>query len=113
MAVSFHGMRESYLTFLTNGTVNCGDTVKMYANDTVKTCADGDQIIGVVKSVRNGYATVQVTGTVTMGYTGNAPTVGLRMIDADGSNGASIAANGRTVLVLSVDTTAGTFTAIL
>ena len=113
MSVSLNGINEKYITFCANGTLTEGLPVKMYSNNTVAACSDGDQVIGIVKSVRNGYATVQVSGTVTLGYTGTAPTVGLRIIDADGSGGVSIASSGRQVLVVSVDTTAAKVTAIM
>ena len=112
MAVSFQGLQETCVTFKTEGVVETGDIVKMYANGTVKLCDLGDQIVGVVKSARAGYASVQIHGAVTLSYTGNAPGLGWRTVDADDAGGVSLSSTGRNVLIVSVDSAAHTLTMI-
>ena len=113
MAVSFSGINENYVTFKVNGEVNSGDLVTMHSNDTVKACANGDSIVGVARSVRNGYASVQITGVVTIKYVTNAPGLGIRPMEAHASDEAVISQTGRRLLVVSQDQANGVFTAIL
>ena len=112
MAVLFNAINENFITLKVDGRAQKDEPVTLVSNETAKACSEGESIIGIVKNVHNGYATVQISGVLTMPYTGTAPTVGFAAIDADGKNGAKLASSGRNVMVISVDTKAGNFTSV-
>ena len=111
MSVAFNGFKESLATFLAaSGVTSAGVPVKISANDTVDACAAGDSFCGAANQVSGGYATVQMSGFATLGYTGTtAPTVGYNLLAGDGSGGVKVVTTGgRSMLVIRVDTTAKT-----
>ena len=77
MNISFNGFNENVLTFIADSTVEEGMPVKISADGTVSKCANNDAFCGLCVGVREGYATVQLTGyavfpagaKVTVGYT--------------------------------------------
>lgn len=87
-----------------------GTPVKLSANGTVSPCGAGDVFCGVLESRRAGYGAVQLHGFVTLAYTGTAPVLGYNTLVADGSGGVKSSAEGRSYLVVHVDTTAGCVT---
>ena len=69
---------------------------------------------GVSVNVNGGYAGVQLSGVVTMPYTGtDAPAVGYAALASDGAYGVKASTKGNTYLVLSVNTTAKTVSFML
>ena len=65
-------------------------------------------------NVNGGYAGVQLSGVVTMPYTGtDAPAVGYAALASDGADGVKASTKGNTYLVLSVNTTAKTVSFML
>ena len=109
MSVSFKGYKESLATFLAASGLLAGVPIKISANDTVDSCAAGDSFCGVATGVVRGYASVQMSGFVTLPYTGAAPAVGYTILAGDGSGGVKVVtAGGRSILVLQVDTAANT-----
>lgn len=109
MSISFGGIGEMCVTFMADESVVKGCPVKITANDTVAVCADGDRMVGIaVEAADDGYATVQLFGYVTMGYTGTAPSVGYTHLAANGNGGVKSASSGGEYLVLDVDTSAKT-----
>ena len=110
MSVSFNGYKESLATFKAASGLTAGVPVKISANDTVDSCAAGDCFCGVANGVSRGYASVQMSGFVTLGYTGaTVPVVGYTTLAGDGNGGVEVAADGgRSMLVLQVDATAKT-----
>jgi len=64
MNLDFKGFNENVATFVAEESVKAGDLVTVSDNYTVAPCADGDEIAGVCVNVRNGYATVQLSGYV-------------------------------------------------
>lgn len=109
MSVSFNGYKESLATFKAASGLTAGVPVKISANDTVDSCAAEDSFCGVANGVSRGYASVQMSGFVTLPYTGTAPVVGYVILAADGSGGVKVVATGgRSMLVLQVDATAKT-----
>lgn len=64
MNLDFKGFNENVATFVADETVKAGDFVAVTDNYKVSPCADGDEIAGVCVNVRNGYATVQLSGYV-------------------------------------------------
>ncbi len=114
MNVSFNGFNEAFLTFEADGTLTAGMPVMMSANGKVKACTKDSVPVGVVQATRGDYVSVQMNGYVTVSYTGTtAPTIGYTTMAGDGSGAVAVAASGRSVLVLDVDTTAKTCGIIL
>ena len=115
MSISFNGFNESTLTFkAASGFTSSGIPVKMSANSTVAACAEGNSFIGVSKSVDGGLAAVQVSGAVTVGYSGTAPTAGYNTLAADGNGKVLVASTGgREYLVVDVKTASSLVTFIL
>ncbi len=106
MSVSFNGFKESMATFLAASGLTAGMPVKISASDTVDACAAGDSFCGVANQVEGGYASVQMSGFVTLGYTGTtAPAAGYNLLAGDGSGGVKVVTEGgRSMLVVRVDT---------
>lgn len=102
--ISFKGFRQSFLTFLTDDTVTANAPVKFADGKAVELCVDGDEICGVVNSVSNGAASVQLAGYVELPCEDDAVTVGYVSLCAD-ANGGVKKGEGRKFLVLNVNTT--------
>lgn len=81
-----------------------GQVCKVSANGTVAPCSDGDVFVGVLEGIRKGFAAVQMHGFVTLPYTGTAPTLGYNNLVANANGGVKVGENGRSCLVVSVDT---------
>lgn len=114
MEYSFSGFGENAATFSAGTDVVAGAPVKMTANATVGTCADGDDFCGVALNVRCGYAAVQLSGYVSLPYSGTAPSVGWQNLKAAaGGKIQTASTGGRSLLVVDVDTAAGTCGVIL
>jgi hypothetical protein len=110
MSVSFKGYKESLATFLAASGLLAGVPIKISANDTVDSCVVGDSFCGVATGVGRGYASVQMSGFVTLPYTGTtAPSVGYGLLAGDGDGGVQVVTTGgRSMLVLQVDTVENT-----
>ncbi|MCL2509398.1 MAG: hypothetical protein FWF05_09500 [Oscillospiraceae bacterium] len=106
MSLSFSGYSENTLTLKADSSLTAaGGVVKVSANGAVSPCAAGNDFCGVVKSLHEGYAAVQTSGTVTVPYTGTAPAFGYAYLNANGSGGVKTGTNAnRGFTVLSVDT---------
>ncbi|MBQ2774712.1 MAG: hypothetical protein IJF40_02320 [Clostridia bacterium] len=113
MSISVNGFGENVLTFKAAGGLTSGVPVKVSANDTVAACAASNIFCGVAVEVSGGYAGVQLTGFVTLPYTGTAPTVGLTALSANGNGGVKADSNGNKYLVTNVNTTASTVSFML
>lgn len=105
MNISYKGIGETCATFeVASGvTLTEGMPVKLSANGTVTACASADKFIGVVESVREGFASVIVGGFVTAAMSGTAPALGYVALVADGAGGVT-AGSGNSYLIVSVDT---------
>lgn len=110
MNIDFKGYEENVLTFQANATVTKpGIPVKMVAAGTVGLASDGDVFMGIVTSVRDGYASVQTKGVVTAGKTGNGAFGFMKMVaGANGTVKTSTTA-GREHLLLTSDNDTITF----
>jgi len=115
MSISINGFNESILTFnAASGFETSGVPVKMSANNTVSACSENDSFCGISKSFSGGCVAVQVSGAVTIGYSGTAPTVGYNMLAADGEGKVLVAAEGgREYLVVDVNSTSSVATILL
>lgn len=115
MSISINGFNKSILTFnAASGFETSGVPVKISANNTVSACSKDDSFCGVSQSFVNGCVAVQVSGAVTIGYSGTAPTVGYNMLAADGEGKVLVAASGgREYLVVDVKTASSAATFLL
>ncbi len=103
MSVSFNGFNEKVLTFKTESAVETGYPVMMSGNGTVAACESGDAFCGIAVHSEGTYVSVQLTGAITMPYTGTTPEVGYENLAAGADGSVSVASGGREYLVLSVD----------
>lgn len=111
MSVSFEGFGNNVATFKTEEEITTYTAVKMSASDTVEACSS-EAFCGIAYCGKGGYTAVQLSGTVTMPYTGTAPEVGYTAL---AGNGESVIASesGREYLVVSVNETENTVTFIM
>lgn len=114
MEISLNGYNESIATFEAEEGTAAGMPVKLTGNGMVGPCAEGDDFCGVARSVRGGYAAVQLAGYVRLPLAGDAPQAGFRTLCAAAGGGVKTAASGgRSLLVTDADETAGTLGMIL
>lgn len=112
MSVSFSGFNENTATFKSNEEIIGGAPVRMSESNTVAPCEDGDKFCGFAIDCSGGYASVQLSGTVTALYSGTAPEVGYANLVSDGT-GVKTSDSGREYLVLAVDEAKKTVTFIM
>lgn len=104
LTVSLKGFNEKTATFKVSGDLTAGETVTMADSNTVKACGSGEAIVGVALNVKGEYACVQLAGYAEIPYSGTAPTPGFNILAGDGKKGAAAAQQGRSILVVNVDT---------
>ncbi|MBQ3044855.1 MAG: hypothetical protein IJO03_03075 [Clostridia bacterium] len=112
MSVSFGGFNENTATFKTTEDIAKKSAVKMSESNTVAACSGGEPFCGIVTECSGGYASVQLSGTVTAAYSGSVPEVGYTKLAGDGA-AVTVSDNGREYLVISVDETAQTVTFLM
>ena len=113
MTIASKGFGEQVLTMQSASAIDAGTPVKLTDNYTVSAAAENDAFCGVVLSCRDGLCAVQLRGSVTLPYSGTAPSVGAAVLAADGEGGVAAAETGAAVLILAVDSTASTVTVLL
>lgn len=114
MELSYNGLDRACATFLTRTAVNVGQPVIVQNSFMVGPSGSDAYFCGVVRAYDGTYATIQIKGAVTLGYTGNAPVPGYTKLAADGKGGVKGGVtNAREFLVLGVDETAKTVTFML
>ena len=113
MTIASKGFAQQVLTMQSASAIAAGSPVKLTDNYTVAAAAADDAFCGVVLSCRDNLCAVQLKGSVTLPYSGTAPTVGVATLAAAADNKVKSAESGTTVLILAVDTTASTLTCIL
>ena len=114
MAFSFDSIGERIVSFKAATNADVGYPCAVTDNDTVGEPADQGDIIGVVRSVRNGIAGVVVSGCITLRYTGTAPTCGYQTLGYDNDTSSMKVISGcKSYLVVHVDTTEKTVTFFL
>ena len=101
MEINFNGYRENVLTFAYTGTVAAGTRVKMSASGTVAPADANGDFIGVVVSVRGGYAAVQIDGYVECAKDGTVNTGVVKLVNT--STGVKAAESGIDRLVIYTD----------
>lgn len=102
MNINFSGYGENAATFYASSAVKKGMLVKMSDNGTVAPCASGDNFCGVCVDVRDGYATVVLSGYVKI-PAAKAIAVGYQKISASSANTATSSTTGREYLVIDAD----------
>lgn len=107
MAITFGAIGKQYVTFASDDAAE-GQVCKMSANGTVTACDEDDAFIGVVESIRGGFASVVLNGYVELPYSGTAPDLGYAILAADDAGGVAEAEAGRTCLIVTIDSTNGT-----
>ena len=112
MDISFEGYAENAVTFYADSDVLPGDPVMIGEEATVYKAEAGADIIGVALAVKDGYATVKTSGTVTL------PSSGLLMpgytkLTVDSEGALDTGESGPDRLVIYVDSAAGTATVLL
>lgn len=112
MSVSFGGFNENSATFKATEEIARGTAVKMSESGTVAPCSDGDVFCGIANECSGGYASVQLSGSVTVKFSGTAPETGYANLVC-GSEGVKADGSGREYLVVAVDETASTVTFIM
>lgn len=107
MSVSFKGINEQVVTFKTEEELAVGTLVTVSDNGTVSPCAANGKIVGVVVSSRESIAAVQISGFVTLPYSGSVPALGVTAIAAASDTKIKAdATNGKLVTVVETDTAA-------
>ena len=112
MNISFEGVGQVCATFLGAGLTD-GQVVKITDNGTVGACSAGDAFCGVALCCKDDACTVQVSGFVTVKYSGTAPKPGWTGLAADGEGGIKSAGSGTAYLVADVNDEAKTVTIML
>lgn len=102
MNVSFNGYNEGIVTFEAESDVKAGAPVVLSGNGKVK--AATTEFCGICSALRGGYAAVQLNGYVKVPYTGTL-TVGYSKLAAENGKVKTDSTNGRSILVVDVDTT--------
>lgn len=112
MSVSFSGFNENTATFKANEEIVNGAPVMISESDTVALCSNGKTFCGFAVECSGGYASVQLSGTVTAVYSGTAPTLGYSKLVSDGT-GVKVSDSGREHLVFAVDEAKKTVTFLM
>ena len=100
--LDFTGYGENILTFKAEEGTKNGDLVIFLENELVARAPAGYPFCGIVSNIRNGLASVIMSGYVETAYSGSAPTLGYTKL-AMGEGGVEYSASGRNVTVISVD----------
>lgn len=112
MNVAFNGYDEGIITFEAASGVTAGSPVEITANGKVSAVTSG-AFCGICRSVRNGYASVQLKGYVKAESSGSI-SLGYQKLGAyTGGKVKADSTNGREYLVVDVDSTANTVGFIL
>lgn len=108
MMVNFNGFGENSATFEADSSLTtAGVPVKISGDGKVSACAGGEAFCGICTHLRDGFATVQLAGYVTMPAAEKIAT-GYTNISAGADGTVSATGSGREYLVLdSTQTTVG------
>lgn len=102
--LSFSGIGEAEATFRVSGQVKRGQVVKLSGGGEVSPCQAGDTVFGVVKTVGDGCAAVQVRGFSQVS-TASELSVGSTTLAADGDGGVkTVTTGGKACWVVDNDT---------
>lgn len=113
MNLSANGFLQAALTMTAAGTLAAGTPVKLTGNFTAAAAENGEAFLGVALTSDGSFCSVQLSGAVTLPYSGTAPTVGTGVLVSDGEGGVKSAESGTAVRILAVDSVRGVVTCIL
>lgn len=99
MNVNFNGYGENVATFIADGTVVAGAPVKMSTDGTVTISSATEPFCGICIAVRDGYASVQLAGYVTMPAKSKIA-IGYQKLAASTDNTVVVNTSGREYLVI-------------
>ena len=105
MAINFGAIGEQYVTFKAGTGLAEGEVCKVSANGTVSACEEDDVFAGVADEIRGDKVGVILGGYVEVPCSGTLPDPGYVILAADGDGGVYEADEGRTCLVVNVDST--------
>ena len=92
--VSFEGIGAVTATFYAGEGVEAGQVVKLSGDSAVDSCAAVERFCGVAEAVREGCASVQVTGLAQVKCEDKTVAAGHVSLTADGKGGVKKAASG-------------------
>ena len=105
MNVNFNGYGENVATFIANSALTeAGVPVKISADGTVAKCSSGDVFCGICLGVRDGYATVQLSGYARVNTSAKLA-LGYTKVAAGASGKVAASDSGRALLVVDSTTT--------
>ena len=107
MSVSFGGFNANTATFKVGSAIAEGTPVEMDGSGKVKASADGKAVCGIAAASDDAYASVQLSGAVTVKCSGTAPSAGYAKLASGGRGVKAGAADGRECLVVEVGWGAG------
>lgn len=103
MSLSYKGFNEQILTFKAFQ-ASKGYPVSINTQGEVTNCSSGGEFAGICTSLRNGLATVQVSGYAELPCSDASLSYGISCLVADGSGGVKVSASGKkTCLIVSID----------
>lgn len=103
MNSNFTGFNTKEVTLAVSGNVTEGTPVKLSTNGDAAPCTPEEKFCGICSAVREGYASVIMTGYAVASYSGTTPAVGFNKLAANGNGGVAVNENGREYLVVGVD----------
>jgi hypothetical protein len=105
MDISLNGYNEQIATFECDANLAKGDLVKITQNLKVaKADTDNDMFCGKAISVRNGFASIQLSGYMEATYSGTI-SLGFKTVAVDSSgNVKTVTTGGNKILIVNVDT---------
>ena len=110
MKVCFDEIGYMAATFPASTNAKVGQVCMLLSNGTVAPVGENMPFMGVIRQLRDGYATVQLEGFAQAGYSGEAPTLGYCQLASDGVGGTVTNYDGKEYLCVHVDTDAQTVT---
>ncbi len=99
----FSGFNTKEVTLSASENVKAGNAVGLMDAVTVTVPQAEEAFCGVCVAVRNGHASVVLTGHTVASYSGPAPEIGYCKLACDGNGGVKVSENGREYLVVEVD----------
>ncbi len=113
MSISYGGIGHFSVTF-PNSSGIAGMPCCLDSNGKVVPCANGDNFIGIVERVQDGYCGVQIGGFAELPYSGTKPSPGYVKLCANGTGGVKADdTNGIGYWVVQVDSTTSKLTVII
>ncbi len=115
MSISYRGYEANTITFEAGEGLAIGMPVTVGATGAAVPADEDDYFIGICTAIRNEWASVQTSGYTEVAYSGDAPSLGLSALTADGEGAVKAGEEGSLALykVLKTDTAAGTVGFIL